>query len=178
MLRLYACSLATLIGLFFIVVLASAGCSTLPQEGPIQNTPSPRLMAPPSPGTYIYQLRIADEEPYTATVDFEQSTVSIRNIAIAKPYPRDLMVQTAILSASPSASCETPLERWSVTTKVGVGCNPFIMLSGTTELEPCSSVFVADFAPCPPGVDFVLEQVYRTEEGKEIKASVFFRLEE
>jgi len=170
-------------GLFFIAVLASAGCSiTLPQAEPIQGTLSPRPTAPRSPSTYTYQVRIADKDPYAAAVDLEQGTASIKNIVIAKPYPRDLMVQTAILSASegasPSPSCQVRLERWSVTTKLGVGCNPFIMLSSTAELEACSSVFVADFAPCPPGVDFVLEQVYRTEEGKEIKASVFFHLEE
>jgi len=183
MLRLCTCSLAIPIGLFFIAVLASAGCSTTPpQAGSIQSTPSPWPTARRSPGTYIYQVRIADEDPYAAAVDLEQGTASIKNVVIAKPYPRDLMVQTAILGASegasPSPSCQVRLERWSVTTKLGVGCDPFIMLSGTGELEACSSVFVADFAPCPPGVDFVLEQVYRTEEGKEIKASVFFHLEE
>lgn len=183
MLRLCADRLATPMALFCIVVLASTGCSaTLPQTGPIQTVPSSWPTPPSSPGTCVYQVRIADEDPYTAAVDLEQGTVSIKEIAIGKPYPRDLMVQTAILSASegasPSPSCETHLERWSVTTKLGVGCNPFIMLSGTAELEAYSSVFVADFAPCPPGVDFVLEQVYRTEEGQEIKASVLFRLEE
>jgi len=184
MLRLWAGSLATPMGLFFIIaLLASAGCSTtLPQTGPIQSAPSPWATAPRSLGTYIYQVRIADEDPYAAAVDLEQGTASIRDIAIAKPYPRDLMVQTAILRASEGTSstpsCETRLERWSVTTSIGVGCNPFMMLSGTAEVETCSSVFVADFAPCPPGVDFVLEQVYHTEEGKEIKAAVFFHLEE
>lgn len=181
MLRLCAWSLATPIALFITVVLASAGCSiNLPERGPIHGTPSPRLTAPRSPGRYIYQLRVADEDPYIAAVDLEQGTTSIKDIVIAKPYPRDLMVQTAILSegGSPSPSCETRLERWSVTTKIGVGCNPFTMLSGTAELDPCSSVFVADFAPCPPGVDLILEQVYRTDEGKEIKATVFFYLEE